>query len=417
MSDDVDVRHLLFLAHRIPYPPDKGDKIRSWNVLRHLARHARVSLAAFVDDPDDWRHRGVLDELCEEVHLVPLDPARAKLRSLRGLLTGEALSVPYYRDRRMAEWVRERTTVDAVYAFSSTVAPYVTGPGWETTRRVFDFVDVDSDKWRQYAERKRGPARLLYARESRRLLDFERETASEADLTLFVSEEEAALFRRLSGLDAERVRGLPNGVDVTYFDPAAALDEPPPEQSPTGTGPWWVFTGAMDYWANVDAVSWFVEQVLPLACERTPDAQFVIVGSKPTDEVVALGDRPGVYVTGRVPDVRPYLRRASVVVAPLRIARGIQNKVLEALAMAKPVVATPAAAEGIDARSGTHLLVADSPSDTVDALARAADPAGGAALGRAGRRLIEERYSWDATLAPLAGWLSESVRARAEAPQ
>lgn len=390
---------VLFLAHRIPYPPDKGDKIRSYHVLRHLAREHDVRLGAFVDDPDDWRHREVLDDLCAEVRLFPLDPRRARLRSLTGLCTGEALSLPYYRSRSLADWVVSQSDVEAAYAFSSTMAAYLLGPSWTGVRRVFDFVDVDSDKWRQYAERKVGPMRWIYARESRRLLEFEREAAGAADLTVFVSDDEARLFRELSGVrDAV---GLPNGVDVDYFDPQAELEAVRME----GTGPHFVFTGAMDYWANVDAVTWFADEVLPAARRRWPDAAFVIVGSKPTRDVLALATRPGIEVTGRVPDVRPYLRQADVVVAPLRIARGIQNKVLEAMSMARPVVATPAAAAGIEAESGRHLLVADGTDASIDALAHVLTTETGAALGRAARARILERYSWDAALAALDGWL------------
>ena len=164
------MEELLFLAHRIPYPPNKGDKIRSWHILKHLARSYRVHLGAFVDDPGDWRYRDRIEQLCASTCLLPLHPAAAKLSSLGGLLSGTALSLSYFRDRRMQRWVNtmlERSEIQKVFVFSSPLAQYVLTATSPEMRRVIDFVDVDSDKWRQYAERKRWPFSWLYRREGR----------------------------------------------------------------------------------------------------------------------------------------------------------------------------------------------------------------------------------------------------------
>jgi sugar transferase (PEP-CTERM/EpsH1 system associated) len=397
------VRDLLFLAHRIPFPPDKGDKIRSWQMFCYLATRYRVHLGCFIDDPWDWRYEAELRAQCGQCWIGGLDKRSAKLRSLAGLARGEALTLGYYRDRALARWVRALVAergVERVFAYSSSMAQYVLAPWAGRARRVFDFVDVDSDKWAQYAEGRAFPATWFYGREARRLLAFERAAAARSDATLFVSEAEAALFRRLAPEAADRVHALRNGVDFGFFNPDASYPNPFPEGVRAI-----VFTGAMDYWANADAVAWFTRDVLPLVRRDRPDATFWIVGANPAPEVRALAAVPGVTVTGRVPDVRPYLAHAALVAAPLRLARGIQNKVLEAMAMAKIVVATPQAAEGIDATPGRDLLVADGDAALAAATRSALDDANGEAgraIGARARALIVAEYGWESALAGLA---------------
>lgn len=392
---------LLFLAHRMPYPPDKGDKIRSWHMLRHLARRWHVHLGAFVDDPADWAHAAVLKGVCADMCLRPLHPRTGKLRALTGLATGQALTLPYYQDADMDRWVRAKLAAGmrAVVVYSSAMARYVMhaqGP-----RRIMDFVDIDSDKWRQYAPTKAWPLSWLYAREARKLLEWERQVARAFDASLFVSEAEARDFRHLAPESAAKVGHFNNGVDTEYFSPDQVFDPPLP-----GHGPSLVFTGAMDYWPNVDAVVWFAREVLPLVRKAVPDACFHIVGSRPAAAVQALaGD--GVEVTGRVPDVRPYLAHAAMVVAPLRIARGIQNKVLEGMAMAKAVVATPQALEGIAAQVGKEVLVG---GDAVTQAALVVEllkaPATAGEVGRAARRRVAADYTWASNLARLDALLA-----------
>lgn len=394
-------RNLLFLSHRIPYPPDKGDKIRSWHLLRHLAGQWNVHLGAFVDDPDDWQHAPVLENLCTEVNLRSLQPAKRKLRSLTGMFTGEALSLPYYRDAALSAWVDAKLNsgMDAIVVYSSAMAQYVMSA--DKTRRVMDFVDIDSDKWLQYAETKTWPMSWLYRREGRQLLKWERQVAASFDAGLFVSATEAADFRRLAPEHAGKIAYFNNGVDADYFSPDSAYSNP----YQTGARAI-VFTGAMDYWPNVDAVSWFVSEVLPQIRRKHPDVTFYIVGSRPSPEVRALeGD--GVVVTGRVEDVRPYLAHAEAVVAPLRIARGIQNKVLEAMAMAKTVVSSPQALEGISATLNEEILGADGPANFVNALALILQ---GFDCGKAARKRVVADYSWPSSLARVDALLNgESV--------
>jgi len=390
---------LLYLAHRIPFPPNKGDKIRSYHFLKGLAKHFDVYLAAFIDDPNDWQYVPNLKEFCRDCFFAPLNPRKAKIGSLVGFATGEALSLPYYRNGAMAQWV-DRTlserNIHHVFAFSSPMAQFVMGSKYANLRRVMDFVDADSDKWLQYSKAKSWPASWVYRREGERLLRFERQVAMEFDASMFVSEKEADLFRSLAPEAAARVSGINNGVDTDYFSPGAHVDPFPAGALPI------VFTGAMDYWANVDAVSWFAAEILPMVRQRLPCAEFYVVGSKPTKAVLDLAKLPGVVVTGAVPDVRPYLAHSAVVVAPLRIARGIQNKVLEAMAMARPTVVTPQALEGISAVVGEELLLAETPEDFGRVVANAIDGAVASTVGARARERVVASYSWATHLDKLA---------------
>lgn len=384
---------LLFLVHRIPYPPDKGDKIRSYHLLRHLTRRYRVHVGAFVDDPEDWRHASVLGSMCSSVLLVGIRPTLAKLRALSGLASGEALTLGYYRHAEMAAWVRQRLDAGMrrVVCYSSAMAQFVIDA--QGVRRVMDFVDMDSDKWRQYAEARPWPWSWLYRREADRLLAWERRVAATFDASLFVSEQEEADFCRAAPETADRVGWYGNGVDADYFSPDRDYDNP----YPAGTEAL-VFTGAMDYWPNVDAVSWFAREVFPVIRAQRPSVAFYVVGSRPAAAVQALACDAGVHVTGRVPDVRPYLAHAAAAVAPLRIARGVQNKVLEAMAMARPVVVTPQSLEGIRALPGAEVLLADGAEAFAQATLQALQAT---ALGPAARRRVLLDHAWEACLAKI----------------
>ncbi|WEF31779.1 TIGR03087 family PEP-CTERM/XrtA system glycosyltransferase [Pseudoduganella chitinolytica] len=395
---------LLLLVHRIPYPPNKGDKIRSWHLLQHLARRYRVHLATFVDDKDDWRYVDHVRKLCASSHFSPLNPRMARVRSLRALLANRALSLDYYSDRGTRKWVcqtmREQA-IGRIVVFSSPMAQYA--QPYADARRIVDLCDVDSEKWRQYARQKAWPASLPYAWEASRLLRYERKVAASSDAALFVSQPEADLFRSLAPESAARIGWFGNGVDTAYF----AADGTYANPYAVGERPL-VFCGAMDYWPNVDAVQWFAREVLPTVQARLPGTRFIIVGARPAPEVQALAALPGVTVTGTVPDVRPYVAHAALSVAPLRVARGIQNKVLEAMSMAKIVVLTPQALEGIDAQPGRDVVVAEQARDFADAVVNQLTQAG--AIGQAARARIEVAYGWDARLAPLDALLESPPR-------
>ena len=403
---------LLLLVHRIPFPPNKGDKVRSFHLLKFLASRYRIYLGTFIDDPADREHIARLNEYCASLKVVEIKPFLARLRSTAGFMTGEPLTLPYYRDASLAQWVetvvREQRIEKAV-VFSSAMAQYIRDvPG---LRSVVDFVDVDSAKWQEYGETRGWPMSAIYKREGSRMLAFERSVASQAEASVFVTAHEAALFRRLAPECADRVRHAQNGVDVDYFTPAKEYPSPyGPDEDPIA------FTGAMDYWPNVDAVSWFVSEVLPTIARARPRARFYIVGMRPTSEVVALGRQSNVVVTGLVPDVRPYLSHARVVVAPLRIARGIQNKVLEAMAMARPVVASDFAADALSAERGVDFETAATADDFARKTIGLMDEAAKAdAIGLAGRKRVLADYAWTTNLSSFAKLLDEGAPARAEA--
>ncbi|MDR3439926.1 TIGR03087 family PEP-CTERM/XrtA system glycosyltransferase [Telmatospirillum sp.] len=392
------MKPLLFLSQRIPFPPNKGDKLRSFSVLRHLAKSWKIHLGCFVDDPADWRYLDDLRPYCADLCCVGLDKRWAKLKSLRGLVSGTSLSVPYFHSRRLSQWVGtvlRDVQPQAAFLFSSVMGQYIPDNDRLRPRRVvMDFVDVDSDKWRQYAQMHSLPMSWVYGRESRRLLAFDRGVAGGADASIFVSAPEAALFRQLAPEVAAKTHAISNGIDFSYF----SADTSQPSPFPAGSRGV-VFTGAMDYWPNVDAAIWFAEEMFPAIRARVPEAVLFIVGGNPAPKVVKLGELPGVTVTGRVPDVRPYLTYASASVAPLRVARGIQNKVLEGMAMGKVVITTDQGLEGIEALPGRELLVANDVASFISATVRALTDASLAPMGAAARRRIVDSYSWDDKLA------------------
>jgi sugar transferase (PEP-CTERM/EpsH1 system associated) len=405
---------LLFLVHRLPYPPNKGDKIRSFHLLRYLAKRHRVHLATFVDAPEDWAHVDSIREYCEELCVRPLRPNIAKMRSIAGLLRTEALTLPYYRDEKMKRWVAqllERRSVESVIAFSSSMAQYLPQDRINAVRCVMDFVDVDSDKWRQYSQNVKWPLSWLYEREAERLQAYEREIARSWDVSVFVTEEEAATFRAIAPEAAPRVHSLENGVDVDYFSCDPKRESPFDPEVPT-----LVFTGAMDYRANVDAVTWFARVVWPEVRRQRPDSAFWIVGARPTGAVRSLAGQPGIEVAGAVPDVRPYLQHARAAVAPLRIARGVQNKVLEALSMEQRVVMTTAAADGIPVSEERFVAVSDNPGDFAASCVGYLTGPPSDELRQEIRQWVVARYQWANKLAKLDRWLSEATTPKSEQP-
>ncbi len=391
---------LLFLAHRIPFPPNKGDKIRSFHLLRHLSQRYAIHLGAFVDDPDDWQYQDALKPYCASIKLLPLYPRRARLASLMGLLTGEALTLPYYRNRKLARWADKLAASGQVtrgLAFSSAMAQFMPA---RLARRVLDMVDVDSDKWTQYAHTQRWPLSWVYAREGRKLAEWEARVAEDFDATLLVSQAEAALLQQSAPRSHHKISAFENGVDADYFSPARDYANP---YAADVQGI--VFTGAMDYWPNIDAVTWFAERIFPAVREAVPGAQFTIVGSRPGEAVTELARQPGVVVTGGVPDVRPYLAHAACAVAPLRIARGVQNKVLEAMAMARPVVASAQAAEGLRAQAGRDFILAQGEAEFAQAVVAQLQTATSAADVR---DCILAHYDWSRNLAAIDALLEAS---------
>jgi polysaccharide biosynthesis protein PslH len=387
---------LLYLTHRLPYPPNKGDKVRSYHLLRYLAARHRVFLGTFIDDPADEAYVEKLSAMCADIHIARISPSAQRIKSLRGLLSGEALTLPYYRDAGLASWVREtirREGIGQAVIFSSAMAQYLRDT--EGVRTVIDFCDVDSAKWTQYAPRHMWPLSWIYTREGKRLLDFEAAMAARADASLFVTEAEVALFKELAPAQSTRAIAVPNGVDTDFFSPDPQRHNPYSSEEAAV-----VFTGAMDYWPNIDAVCWFAAEIWPAIKAKWGAARFYIVGMRPAPAVQALAG-PDIVVTGTVPDVRPYLQHARVVVAPLRVARGIQNKVLEAMSMEQAVVVAKAPAAGLGGMPGRDYAVAEGAEEFARVVLSCADQVAARSMGKTARAHVLAHYQWGANLASL----------------
>ncbi|QDU83709.1 GDP-mannose-dependent alpha-(1-2)-phosphatidylinositol mannosyltransferase [Planctomycetes bacterium Pla163] len=380
---------ILYLAQRVPYPPDRGDKISSWHHIERLARDHQVTVAAFAHDQADREAAAELNGRGIETHTVDLGSATLRqLRSLVWLPTPRPLTLSFYGSRALQKVVdRLAAKNDVGMAFSSSMGKFLMPHS--DLARVIVFAELDSDKWRQYAEFQSWPKSWIYAREHRTLFRFESALARMADHNVLVTSLEERIFNQLiPGAPSVVVR---NGVDLEHYQPDGT-----PEPGHL------VFVGVMDYYPNVQGCVWFVENVLPRLRERHPNVHLSIVGARPNATVLALGSHPGVEVTGRVDDPRDWLRRAQVSVAPLHIARGIQNKVLEAMAMGLPVVATTNATQGVGGRDGDHYLVVDDVDGQVAAISGLLeDPERAVELGRAGRTFVERTCDWERTLKPL----------------
>ncbi len=383
---------LLFLAHRVPYPPDKGDRIRTYHLLKNLGTAASIHLACLADEPVAAESIAALRRCCRRVAIVPIGKLR-HLHAAWSLLWGGSATVGAFDSPALravvARWSRE-TCFDAAVASSSGIAPHLFAPELDGVPAIVDMMDVDSQKWIDYAATAPWPKSQLYATEGRRLRQYEREIAGRARAVVFVSDAEAEEFRGIT--PAGHVCVVPNGVDLEYFPPAEAVDEPT-----------CVFVGALDYRPNVDAACWFCREVWPRVHRRQPQARCLLVGRRPVPAVQRLGGIAGIEVIGQVPDVRPWLRQAAISVNPLRIARGVQNKVLEALAMARAVIASPQALAGLGVSDGVEALSAATVSDWEAAILRLFEDAElRQRMGQAGRRFVEEHHRWDTCVEPFA---------------
>jgi sugar transferase (PEP-CTERM/EpsH1 system associated) len=397
---------LLYLVHRVPYPPDKGDRIRAFHLLRYLARHATVHLASLADEPVADHVIAALRRYCGRLAIVQLDRwrwPRAALSFARGrTVTEGAFASPSLRSV-VQDWAGS-TPFHAVLLSGSSMAPYLQMPGLRSVPAVVDLVDVDSEKWLAYADADWGPRAWLYRREGLRLRRLEASLPSRVQAVTLVSDAEAQLYR--SFCPEGIVQGVSNGVDLDYFQPAA----PAKELS-------CAFVGALDYRPNVDAACWFAHEVWPTVRARSPASKLYLVGRRPVPDVLRLAVVPGVEVVGQVPDVRPYVARAAVSVNPLRIARGIQNKVLEALAMARATVGSPEALTGLSVTPGVQVLAASTPADWIDAVLRLfSDASLRRRLGAAGRAYVEERHRWERCLEPFDSLLGLTPAPGSDSP-
>ena len=404
-------KQLIFISHRMPWPLNKGEKIRGWNVIQHLRRDFDVHLGCVVDDPADMAHVDLMRGVCASVGAFPIDRRRQKIRALLSARPGRPLMPDFYYSPALQRWVDEtmaRISMDVVYIYSVAVGPYVLRrqfAGAERPIMILDAQDIDSEKWAEYAAGTKFPMRAVWAREGRTLLAYERHAAARCDATFFVSEPEARRFMELAPEAAPTTTWVECGVDLERFAPGQSFESPFENGAQT-----LVFTGNMDYWPNADAVIWFARDVMPEIRKTHPSIEFWVVGANPGPDVQALAALPGVHVTGRVPDTRPYVAHATACVCPLRIARGIQNKVLEGMAMGRSVIASPAAYEGVRAVAGVDLLVADGAEGFVAAVdaVLAGQYAG---LGAHARTAMENGYAWPFVLGRMDPWLKTGAAA------
>jgi sugar transferase (PEP-CTERM/EpsH1 system associated) len=375
------------ITHRVPFPPNKGEKIRSYHLLKRLAERARVHLFATADPASDVAFEADLQPHFASVSLFPIRLTVRKAASLLFLPTPLPLTLPAFFSYPLWRALKRRARAqppDVLLLESSSTGSYLRA--LPQVPAVMDFVDVDSEKWRAYAGELRGPGRLVYRREAWTLRAAERRIAQRSAVSIVTTEREADTLRAIA--PTAHVEVVRNGVDTAFFRPRPerARDEP------LGV----VFFGAMDYPPNADAARFFHDQVLPRLSSRYPDLRFVVAGSKPGPEVRALAETPGVTVTGFVDDIRPPVQRCHVCVIPLRVARGVQNKVLEAMAMGLPVVASSAAAAGIEGRAGDELIIADTADEIDAAVSRLLDDDGERiAQARRGRAFVEQAYGWE----------------------
>lgn len=398
---------ILFLAHRIPYPPNKGDKIRSWHFLEHLCSKHEVHLGCYVDAKQDLAHIDFLRQKTESLEFDYVSRTTQKARALTAFLTGQAMTLAAYPKRKLKAYVDHlfaQDAVDLVFIFSSAIVPLIADKA-SNIPVVTDLVDMDSAKWASYARQHRFPIAQMFAREAKLLLQTEISITEQSEKTALVSREEAELFQAsLPPHLVRKVTYITNGVDIEAFAPERFLSVTQDEHLIA-------FSGAMDYPPNIEAVEWFVAHVWPRVKKTCPKARFMIAGGPAHARVRALAEEEGIVVTGYVDDMAETLAAASVIVAPLQTARGVQNKVLEGMAMAKPVVVSPAAKEGIEAVPGDHLLVAEGADGMADqVISLLADQVGAKALGGRARAHIVDTYRWATTLDRLDQIIAQSLK-------
>ncbi len=394
---------LLYLTHRVPFPPDKGDRIRNYHLLRQLARSFRVSLGCLADEPVNDDTRTELAGLCERVALVPQARVGRLAGAGRSFLSGRSLSEGAFASRSLARivegWHAESPFAATVVSATSLV-PYVRRPAFAAVPAFVDVVDVDSRKWEDFSATARFPKSVLFRLEGSRVRKLEAALPTWAAAASLVSRAEADIFEEVAGPGTATV--ATNGVDLDYFQPARGETKPAA-----------AFVGALDYLPNVDAAVWFAREVWPTIHAARPDAEFWLIGRKPTAEVRELAEFLGVKLIGQVPDVRPHLAKAAVAVVPMRLSRGLQNKVLEALAMGKATVVAPPALAALKAEPGRHVLKATTPQEWAAAvLMLLSDADARERLGREGRAFVEEHHHWDRCLQPLVAKIAAACESK-----
>lgn len=392
---------ILFVCHRLPFPPNRGGKIRPFNMIRHLAQKHSVIVGSLAHSEQELQAGLGLKAYCEDLIAEVLPSSARWLQAWKALFTDIPSSTAYFwspKLYRRIQAVLRKTNFDIIFVHCAFMAQYVNG--LQNGYRILDFGDLDSSKWRAYSRYRALPLSWGYRFEARKLRRYEQNMARRFNHCTLTTRGELDEFSTLDVATPSTL--IPNGVDCVYF-----CQRPQHIHDPSVV----VFLGRMDYFPNVDGISHFAKTIFPIVRQNVPNTELRIIGSSPIRKVRALTRIPGVSVTGQVPDVRPYLADAAVSVAPLRIAQGTQNKILEAMAMGIPVVATSEAAKGIQALPERHLLVADGPEAFAGQVIRVLrDAALRQHLSEAGRRQVETAHDWSRSMAILYDILEQSSR-------
>jgi sugar transferase (PEP-CTERM/EpsH1 system associated) len=394
---------ILYVCHRLPYPPNQGGKIRSYNTIRHLAASHAVTMISVARSPAEAAQIRGLESLCAECHVVTI----RYWKQLAKICASVALPITASESNfhslglaRIIDGLLSREKFDLVFVHCSSVARYVAE--LRDVPKILDFVDMDSAKWMNYARFKHLPISLGYALEGRKLKVAENRLARCFDLCTVATRAELASLE--SYRTGTAIDWFPNGVDAAYFSPGTEPYDPNLIS----------FIGRMDYYPNEECMRRFCRDTLPLLRAERPDLKLIIVGANPSAKVRKLGRLPGVALTGTVADVRPYVRRSALTVAPLDIARGTQNKILESMAMGVPVVASRLAAGGVDAVPGQHFCVASDPAEYRNAIRSIlTDPAERQRLSSAGRARVLSHHSWSQSMQRLDRLIERTVAGRA----
>lgn len=380
---------ILYICHRFPFPPKRGGKIRPFNMIRHFSTQGhKVTVCSLSRSPAEAKEGEGIRNHCEHFEMASVSNAIQVIRMVARLpvVTPSSMGFFYSPDlQRRIDNLLSTEQFDLIFVHCSSVAQYV-----ENVRgipKILDFGDMDSQKWLEYANYKPFPLSLGYRLEGKKMEAAEKRLAKKFDMcTATTRAEWETLNSYRSALKSD---WFPNGVDAEYFKPDGEGYDPDTLS----------FIGRMDYYPNQECMFDFCRNTLPLIQARRPQAKLLIVGADPSPAVKKLGELPGVTVTGSVPDVRPYILRSAAMVAPLNIARGTQNKILEAMAMGVPVVTSPAGAGGVDAENEAHFLVGDSPNTYADACLRIMSaPDERSRLSVSGRERMLTHHDWQASM-------------------
>ncbi len=392
------MKNVLYVTHRVPWPPNRGDRIRTYNIIRYLGQRCRLYVATFADEAPAPDATEELGKYCESVAIVPVGATRW-MHAAVSFATGKTVTEGLFHSSAFADVVQnwsESIQFDAVLASSSGVARYLDIDPLSGARKWVDLIDVDSEKWLDYATTSNPVMAQVYKREGLRLRGIEKQLAKDCDRLTVVTDAEVEVFRDFS--EDGHVSAVTNGVDLDFFKRPAET----PEELKC------VFVGVLNYKPNSDGVAWFCEQVWPLVRAQHPTARFEIVGRDPSPEVLALDQIDGVDVVGPVDDIRPYLWSASAIVTPMLISRGVQNKVLEAFAAERPLISSAPPLVGLDIELGTHAIKAETPQQWVDSLGMLfTDADKRQALGQASREWVVDHHRWDVCLEEFSDLLAD----------